>query len=66
MSRPVWQRFESVLADPINRYLALKRSMGCRFNTEDRALRVFDRFLTDRGVRRIEEVSNELLEAFLA
>jgi site-specific recombinase XerD len=66
MSRPVWQRFESVLADPINRYLALKRSMGCRFNTEDRALRIFDRFLTDRGVRRIEEVSNELLEAFLA
>ena len=36
MSRPIWQRFESVLADPITRYLAAKRSMGCRFNTEDR------------------------------
>ena len=40
MSRPIWQRFESVLADPITRYLAVKRSMGCRFNTEDRALRL--------------------------
>jgi integrase len=66
MSRPVWQRFESILADPINRYLALKRSMGCRFNTEDRALRVFDRFLADRGVRCIGDIDAALLEAFLA
>ncbi len=66
MSRPVWQRFESVLADPINRYLALKRSMGCRFNTEDRTLRVFDRFLADRGVRRVGDIDATVLEAFLA
>lgn len=65
MSRPVWQRFASILADPINRYLALKRSMGCRFNTEDRALRVFDRFLIDRGVRRLDDIDAALLEAFL-
>jgi integrase len=65
MSRPVWQRFESILADPINRYLALKRSMGCRFNTEDRALRVFDRFVADRAVRRIGDIDAALLEAFL-
>jgi integrase len=65
MSRPVWQRFESVLADPINRYLALKRSMGCRFNTEDRALRVFDRFIADQGVRHVGDIDAALLEAFL-
>jgi integrase len=65
MSRAVWQRFESVLADPINRYLALKRSMGCRFNTEDRALRLLDRFLTDRGVRRVGDISCGLIEVFL-
>ena len=65
MSRPIWQRFESVLADPITRYLAAKRSMGCRFNTEDRALRL-DRYLTDQGVQRIDEVTSECLEAFLA
>jgi integrase len=66
VSRPVWQRFQSVLADPINRYLALKRSMGCRFNTEDRALRVFDRFIADRRVRSIGDIDAALLEAFLA
>jgi site-specific recombinase XerD len=66
MSRPIWQRFESVLADPITRYLAAKRSMGCRFNTEDRALRLLDRYLTDQGVQRIGEVTAECLETFLA
>ncbi|HEY4370035.1 MAG TPA: tyrosine-type recombinase/integrase [Steroidobacteraceae bacterium] len=66
MSPPVWQRFESILADPINRYLALKRSMGCRFNTEDRALRVFDQFLTDRGVSSVGDIDAALLDAFLA
>ncbi len=66
MSRPIWQRFESVLADPITRYLAAKRSMGCRFNTEDRALRLLDRYLTDRGVQSIGDVTSECLEAFLA
>jgi len=66
MSRPVWQRFESVLADPITRYLAAKRSMGCRFNTEDRALRLLDRYLTEQGVQRIGDVTSACLEAFLA
>jgi len=66
MSRPLWQRFESVLADPITRYLTAKRSMGCRFNTEDRALRLLDRYLTDQGVQRIGDVTGECLEAFMA
>jgi site-specific recombinase XerD len=66
MSRPIWQRFESVLADPITRYLAAKRSMGCRFNTEDRQLRLLDRYLADQGIQRIGDVTSEHLEAFLA
>lgn len=66
MSRPIWQRFESVLADPITRYLTAKRSMGCRFDTEDRTLRLLDRYLADQGVQCIAEVTPERLEAFLA
>ena len=67
MSHPhYWQRFESVLADPITRYLAAKRSMGCRFNTEDRALRLLDRYLADQGVQNIADATSECLEAFLA
>jgi len=66
MRRPNWQRFESVLADPITRYLSAKRLMGCRFNTEDRALRLLDRYLVDQRVQRIADVTSECLEAFLA
>ena len=66
MSRVVWQRFESVLADPITRYLAAKRSMGCRFNTEDRHLRLLDRYLVDQGIQRIGDVTASCLDAFLA
>jgi integrase len=66
MSRPVWQRFESVLAEPITQYLALKRSMGCRFMTEDRTLRLLDRYIADQGLRHIADITPECLEAFLA
>ena len=66
MSRPTWQRFESVLADPITRYLAIKRSMGCRFGTEDRALRLLDRYLADQRVERVTDITGAMLEAFLA
>lgn len=66
MSRPTWKCFESVLADPITRYLALKRSMGCRFGTEDRALRLLDRYVADQGIARIGNITGTLLEAFLA
>jgi len=66
MSRPIWQRFESVLADPITRYLTAKRSMGCHFNTEDRALRLLDRYLIEQGVKHMADVTSEGLEAFLA
>lgn len=65
MSRPIWQSFESVLADPIARYLSAKRSLGCRFGTEDRALRLLDRYLVDEGVQCIGDITAECLEAFL-
>lgn len=66
MSGHYWTHFESVLADPITRYLSAKRSMGCRFDSEDRTLRLFDRYITDEGVNSIAEIDAVVLEAFLA
>ena len=34
----------------IARYLQTKRALGCRFNTEERALRLFARFLAEQGI----------------
>lgn len=67
---PRWQRrwdsFRSVLAPVITQYLAAKRAMGCRFATEDRTLRVFDRFLVEQDVKALGAITPELIEAFLA
>jgi site-specific recombinase XerC len=61
-----WQGFHGPMAAPIERYLAHKRALGCRFHTEEKALRLLDRFLSERGLRTIDEIEPALLEAFLA
>jgi integrase len=61
-----WQGFQGPIATPIERYLTHKRALGCRFHTEERALRLLDRFLIERGTRTLDEIEPALLEAFLA
>jgi site-specific recombinase XerD len=64
--KPLWQGFQGPIAVPIERYLAQKRALGCRFSTEERALRLLDRFLIERGIRAMEEIEPDLMKAFLA
>ncbi len=64
--KPRWEGFHGPIAGPIERYLAHKRVLGCRFHTEERALRLLDRFLIGRGIRAMDEIAPQLLEAFLA
>ena len=61
-----WGGFRSVIAAPIERFLAHRRALGCRFRTEEMALRLLDRFLVQREIKMIGEIQPELLEAFLA
>jgi integrase len=55
-----------VLGAGITQYIAAKRAVGCRFATEERALRVFDRFLVEQGVAAPDAITSELIEAFMA
>jgi len=61
-----WTGFRSVLAGDILRFLAHKRTLGRRFNVEERTLRIFDSYLVERGVGRLDEVTPDLIERFLA
>ena len=61
-----WQSFQSPLASPITRYLAAKRSLGCNFNTEDRALRLLDRYLIEQAVPSITDITADCLDRFLS
>lgn len=50
----------------IARYLQTKRALGCRFNTEERALRLFARFLAEQGVTHADQVTDKWVDRFLA
>ena len=48
--RTVWDGFHSPLAGQIEQYLATKRALGCKFASEDRMLRLLDRFLVEQHI----------------
>ena len=58
--------FQSLLRRPIAHYLAAKRAAGCRFDAEERTIRLFDRFLVERGIAVLSQVTSDLVDAFLA
>ncbi len=58
-------RFHSFLADRIERFVTHKRAVGRKFDTEERALRLLDRYVLDHGAKRFEEITPDLIDAFL-
>jgi len=64
--RTLWSGYHSVLACQIQQYLATKRALGCKFDSEDRTLRLFDRWLVEQQLDRLEEITGAHLDAFLA
>jgi site-specific recombinase XerD len=63
--RMQWQGYSSVLADPIEHYLATKRALGCKFASEDRALRLFDAWLVAHQLHTIDSITGPQIDAFL-
>jgi site-specific recombinase XerD len=61
-----WTDFTSPLAAGIRAYLAYKRALRRRFDTEERALRLLDRYLSNRRIPDMAGVTAETLEQFLA
>ena len=59
-------KYSGPLANAITRYLNVKRALGCRFNTEERSLRLFDRCLAEQGVTGIHQITSECVDRFLA
>jgi site-specific recombinase XerD len=58
--------FHSPLADPIRRFVAHKRALNRRFDTEERALCLLDRYLFMQGVNDLAGVTPAVIDAFLA
>jgi len=61
-----WQDFESFLASNIRAFLNYKKGLRKTFLTEEHALRLLDRFLKERQLSSIEDITTDVLEEFLA
>ena len=60
--RVSWNGFQSNLAPQIEQYLRAKRAMGCKFASEDRQLRLLDRFLANAPTRAATTICLEMFE----
>jgi len=65
MSSPT-NLFQSVLKEEIQKFLDYKRALGCRFDAEQRALHLLDRYLVKHGITTLKDIHPELIESFLA
>jgi site-specific recombinase XerD len=63
--RRKYTELASPLAEPIRRFIAHKRALNRRFDSEKRALQLFDHYLTEHGVGDVASVTPAVLEAFL-
>lgn len=57
--------FHSPLAEPIRRFVAHKRALNRRFDTEERALCLFDRYLVLQEVKDLTSVTPAVINGFL-
>ena len=64
--KPQWTRFRSPMADMIEAFLSYKRALERKFWTEERALRLFDRYLVEQGIVTLDEITPEFVDAFLS
>src|SRR5215468_7824329 len=60
------EKFQSVLAAEIPDFLSHQRALGKRFLNEERALRLFDRYLVDEKIAAVAAITPALIDAFLA
>lgn len=54
----------SVVAPYISAFLDHKRALNRKYEVEDKALRLFDRYLTEARVKTLGEITSEVLDAF--
>ena len=60
------ENFHGPFADDFKRFVAYKRALGRNYQTEEKALQLFARYLEHQGLVDKIEVTPEVLEAFLA
>ena len=60
------RRFDSPLASGIDAFVAHKRALGCRFDTEEKVFVLLDRYLLEQRITELDQLTPEVLDGFLA
>ena len=60
-----WRGFNSILTNDIQQYLQHKRALGKKFQTEESALRLIDRYLVEQNVSELAAITPQMIEEFL-
>ena len=60
------RRFDSPLASGIRAFVAHKRALGCRFDAEEKLFVLLDRYLVEKRVTALDELTPVVLDGFLA
>lgn len=54
----------SVIAPHISAFLDHKRALNRKYDVEDKALRLLDRYLTESRIKTLDEITSEVLDTF--
>jgi len=63
--KATWTGFRSIIADQIEQFVAHKRTLGRRYDVEEKTLRLLDRHLINQKVEHLSQVTPNLIEGFL-
>ncbi len=64
--RSKWIDFESPLANGIRAFIAYKRSLGRKYFTEEKNLRLLDSYLIEQKIIRTNNITPDIIDSFLA
>jgi len=64
--KPIRQGLRSIIGPDIEQFLAYKRALGRRYDTEEKTLALFDGYLWAHPVADVSKVSANLVDRFLA
>ena len=60
-----YDKYKSLIGVHINKFIKYKQALGCKYNTEENVLYLFDQYLIGTKIQLISELSSELVNQFI-
>ena len=60
------RQYGSILASGIRDFVRYKRALGCCYDGEEKKLILLDRYLVEKGISRLDEITPDVLNRFMS